>query len=157
MHGLSTFFTCFLHESDHFCGVFLCFWTTSNWSFGMIPMGYMVIKRPWILGHPGGCGSGLSSMSISSCRFSAWRKSTTPAIFGRCHGATCVGTNISTRRSQFHVASGIGVFVICSTTHLFNAQVCLQGCCSERAGCLQPHGLAIGSQGAVNSMNSGLR
>ena len=104
MHVLSKFFTCFLHDSDHFCGVFLCFWTTSNWSFGMIPMGYMVIKRPWILGHPGGCGSGLSSMSISSCRFSAWRKSTTPAIFGRCHGATCVGKNISTRRSQFHVA-----------------------------------------------------
>lgn len=47
--------------------------------------------------------------------------------------------------------SEIGVFVMCSTHRVLNANVCLQGCCSERAGCLQPHGLALGSQGAVNS------
>ena len=47
--------------------------------------------------------------------------------------------------------SEIGVFVMCSTQRVLDANVCLQGCCSERAGCLQPHGLALGSQGAVNS------
>ena len=53
-------------------------------------------------------------VSISSGRFSAWRKSTTPAIFGRCHGCRDKYHDISV-----HVESDPNSMTCCDTRYAY--------------------------------------